>query len=153
MGELGKGVYGNVVKAEDLTSGKEYAIKILRSADLLTKSGEREAAIINKLNETDPFDKKHVIRMGGTFIHKKHLCFVLELLNMNLRDAIRFYGRRVGLSLPAVRSYSYQIFKALSHLKKNRIVHADIKPDNILINKSNETCKLTDFGNAVYVDD
>ena len=32
-------------------------------------------------------------------------------------------------------------------------MHADIKPDNILITKSKETCKLSDFGNAVYVDD
>lgn len=97
-GEIGRGVYGGVVKAEDLTSGKEYAIKILRSADLLTKSGERESAILKKLNDTDPFDKKHVVRMGGTFLHRKHLCLVLELLDMNLRDAIRVYGRRVGIS-------------------------------------------------------
>lgn len=47
-GEIGRGVYGGVVKAEDITSGKEYAIKILRNADLLTKSGERESAIIQK---------------------------------------------------------------------------------------------------------
>lgn len=46
--DIGRGVYGSVVKAEDLTSGKEYAIKILRNADLLTKSGERESAIIKK---------------------------------------------------------------------------------------------------------
>lgn len=72
---------------------------------------------------------------------------------MNLRDAIRMFGKRVGLSLNAVRSYSYQIFKSLSHLKKNRIVHADIKPDNILISKNKSTCKLSDFGNAVFVDD
>jgi len=81
--DIGRGVYGSVVKAEDLTSAKEYAIKILRNADLLTKSGERESAIIKKLNEADPFDKKHVIRTGGTFQHRKHLCLVLELLDMN----------------------------------------------------------------------
>ena len=37
------------------------------------------------------------------------------------------YGKRVGLSLAAVRSYAYQLFIALYHLKKNNIVHLDSK--------------------------
>lgn len=63
------------------------------------------------------------------------------------------YGKRVGLSLPAVRSYSYQLFMALYHMKKNQIVHLDIKPDNMMIAKDNKKCKMIDFGNAMSIHD
>jgi serine/threonine-protein kinase PRP4 len=56
-----------------------------------------------------------------------------ELLEMNLRDAIKEYGKGKGLGLDYVRSFAQQIFKALYHMRKHRIIHADIKPDNILI--------------------
>ena len=43
------------------------------------------------------------------------------------------YGKDVGLHVKAVRSYSQQLFLALKLLKKANILHADIKPDNILV--------------------
>ena len=52
---------------------------------------------------------------------------------MNLREVLRKYGQNVGLHIKAVRSYSQQLFLALKLLKKTGILHADIKPDNILV--------------------
>ena len=52
---------------------------------------------------------------------------------MNLRDLIKRFGKDVGLNMRAVRAYAHQMFLALSLLKKTNIVHADIKPDNILV--------------------
>lgn len=52
---------------------------------------------------------------------------------MNLREVLRKYGQNVGLHYKAVRSYSQQLFLALKLLKKTGIIHADIKPDNILV--------------------
>jgi serine/threonine-protein kinase PRP4 len=46
---------------------------------------------------------------------------------MNLREVVKRYGRDVGLNLRAVRAYAQQMFLALSHLRKNNIMHADIK--------------------------
>jgi serine/threonine protein kinase len=51
---------------------------------------------------------------------------------MNLRELLKKYGNNVGLHLNAVRSYARQLLSALKLLKKCNIVHADIKPDNIL---------------------
>lgn len=52
---------------------------------------------------------------------------------MNLREILKKYGKDVGLHIDAVRSYAHQLFLALRLLKKTGILHADIKPDNILV--------------------
>jgi serine/threonine protein kinase len=48
-------------------------------------------------------------------------------------QVLKKYGKDVGLHVKAVRSYSQQLFLALKLLKKANILHADIKPDNILV--------------------
>ena len=53
---------------------------------------------------------------------------------MNLRDLTKKYGRNKGIDIKAVQLFTSQLIVALRHLKKNRVLHADIKPDNILIN-------------------
>lgn len=43
-------------------------------------SGRKEAQILQKLNEADPEDKKHILRLERTFEHRGHLCIVTESL-------------------------------------------------------------------------
>lgn len=52
---------------------------------------------------------------------------------MNLREVLKKYGKDVGIHIKAVRSYTQQLLLALKHMKKCNILHADIKPDNILV--------------------
>jgi serine/threonine-protein kinase PRP4 len=83
--------------------------------------------------EADPDDKKHLIRLLRTFEHRGHLCLVFESLSMNLREVVKRYGKDVGLNLRAVRAYASQMFLALALMKKCELMHADLKPDNILV--------------------
>lgn len=48
-------------------------------------------------------------------------------------QVLKKYGKDVGLHVKAVRSYTHQLFCALKLLRKCNILHADIKPDNILV--------------------
>ena len=91
--------------------------------------------------------------MFRSFTFKQHLCLVFEPLAMNLRDVVKKYGSGVGLHVKAVRSYSQQLFLALKLLRKCHILHADIKPDNILVNESKSVLKLCDFGSGSDIKD
>jgi len=64
-----------------------------------------------------------------------HFLFFTALLlcSMNLREVLKRYGKNVGLHIKAVRSYCQQLLLALKLMKRNGILHADIKPDNILV--------------------
>lgn len=63
-------------------------------------------------------------------------CVLFSPKSMNLREVLKKYGKDVGLHIKAVRSYSQQLFLALKLLKRCNILHADIKPDNILVSQT-----------------
>jgi serine/threonine-protein kinase PRP4 len=81
----------------------------------------------------DPENRRHTIRLLGFFEHRNHLCFVFEPMAMNLRDVLKKFGKNVGISLDAVRAYSKQLFYSLQLMLKCDVIHADLKPDNILV--------------------
>jgi len=70
---------------------------------------------------------------------------------MNLREVVKRFGKDVGLSVAAVRAYANQLFVALAHLRKLTIVHADLKPDNILVGENKAMLKVCDLGSAADV--
>ncbi|KAG0257009.1 U4/U6 small nuclear ribonucleoprotein prp4 [Actinomortierella ambigua] len=146
---LGKGVFSSVVKARDnQNADAEVAIKILRNNEAMYKAGKKELDILKRLADNDPDDKKHVVRLLGTFEHRGHLCLVFESLSINLREVLKKYGKGIGININAVRIYAQQLFLALSLLRKSSILHADIKPDNILVNDGRNVLKLCDLGSA-----
>ncbi|KAJ5918920.1 Serine/threonine protein kinase (Prp4) [Penicillium verhagenii] len=145
---LGKGMFSSVVRATDSTTGALVAIKIIRQNDTMRKAGMKEIGILEQLREADPEDKKHVIKFERYFEHKGHLCMVFENLSMNLREVLKKFGRDVGLNLRAIRAYSQQIFLGLSLLRKCNILHADLKPDNLLVNEQRNVLKVCDLGSA-----
>lgn len=51
------------------------------------RAGQKEIQILNKLNQADPEDKKHIVRLERTFEHRGHLCLVFE----SMRYVFSFY--------------------------------------------------------------
>lgn len=145
---LGKGMFSSVVRATDSKTEKYVAIKIIRRNDTMRKAGLKEIQILEQLLAADPEDKKHVIRFERSFEHKGHLCMVFENLSMNLREVLKKFGRDVGLNLRAIRAYAQQMFLGLSLLRKCNILHADLKPDNLLVNEQRSILKICDLGSA-----
>lgn len=153
-GYTGQGVFSNVVRARDQARGsQDVAVKIIRNNEIMHKTGLKELDILKKLNDADPDDKMHCLRLIRHFFHKQHLCMVFEPLAMNLREVLKKYGKNVGLHIKAVRSYTQQLLLALKLLKKTGILHADIKPDNILVNETKLVLKLCDFGSASKINE
>jgi len=85
--------------------------------------------------------------------YRNHTTLLFEHMPYNLRETLSKFGKNVGINLTAVRSYSKQLFRALAHLAKHAVVHADIKPDNILVSADFSTVKLCDFGSAFFETD
>ncbi|CAH0703259.1 unnamed protein product [Spodoptera exigua] len=153
-GYTGQGVFSNVVRARDQArNNTDVAVKIIRNNEIMHKTGLRELEILKRLNDADPEDKFHCLRLFRHFFHKRHLCMVMEPLSMNLREVLKKYGKNSGIHIKAVRSYTQQMLLALKLLKKTGILHADIKPDNILVNENKLMLKLCDFGAAGHVSD
>ncbi|KAF2398330.1 serine/threonine protein kinase prp4 [Trichodelitschia bisporula] len=145
---LGKGVFSGVVRATDSRTDKAVAIKIIRNNETMKKAGFKEIEILQKLTAADPTDKKHLVRLERHFEHKGHLCMVFENLSINLRDVLKKVGPKDGINLKAVRLYASQMFQALGLLRKCNVLHADIKPDNMLVNESRNILKVCDLGSA-----
>ncbi|CAK8698520.1 unnamed protein product [Clavelina lepadiformis] len=153
-GFTGQGVFSNVVRARDTVRGNsEVAIKIIRRNDLMHKTGLKELEYLKKLNDVDRDDRYHCLRLYRQFNHKSHLCLVFESLSMNLRELLKKYGASIGLHIKAVQSYTQQLFLSLKLLKKCNLLHADIKPDNILVSENKSLLKLCDFGSTSHIAD
>lgn len=145
---LGRGMFSSVVRATDSQTNMAVAIKIVRNNESMRKAGIKEIDILKNIASNDPEDKKHLIRLHRSFDHKGHLCMVFENLSMNLREVLKKFGRDVGINIKAIRAYAQQLFLGLGLLRKCQYIHADLKPDNILVNESRSALKICDLGSA-----
>ncbi|KAJ3268032.1 hypothetical protein HDV01_003521 [Terramyces sp. JEL0728] len=139
--QLGKGVFSTVFKATK--QGKQFAIKIQRNNELIKKAGEKEIKILKQLNH---LQNNHIVQLHDSFYYKNHLLLVFECLKQNTRELLK----KKTLSLPTVKSFTWQLFQGLSALQREKIIHSDIKPDNIIVSESMKTIKICDFGTAFY---
>jgi hypothetical protein len=151
LGVVGKGVFSTVLKCVDLRAGdgtSNVAVKMIRNNDTMRKAAEKEKSILLSIAEHDPDNKKFCVRLLTHLEYRNHVALVFEYQSMNLRETLKKFGKDVGINIGAVRMYGRQLFVALKHLMDLRVVHADIKLDNILCSADLRQVKLCDFGSA-----
>jgi len=156
LGSYGKGVFSTVVRCLDTkatTPGLEVAIKVQRNNEMMRRAGEKEIMYLTMLANNDPEQRKHCIGYLGSFDHEDHLCMIFEAMHQNLRMALRQHGHRRGIQMDAVKIYARQMFIGLRYLERLNIMHADLKPDNIVVNDKYNVLKICDFGSASNGDD
>ena len=91
--------------------------------------------------------------MREYFYFRNHLCIAFELLSSNLYEFCKTNGFR-GLSLGLCRRFAGQLLRSLRFLRAQRIIHCDLKPENVLLERPNKSAiKLVDFGSSCFEDE
>lgn len=155
---LGRGAFSSVLFCRDLKAAAEeensqvdVAIKLIRSNDELKRHGMKELSTCRQIAEADPQNKYRCVRLLNHFETRGHLCLVFERLDMDARQLMKKYSKGVGFPLAIVRSFAQQLARALHLLSHLKLVHADLKPDNVLVNEKTNLVKLADFNTVVPV--
>ncbi|XP_072884927.1 homeodomain-interacting protein kinase 4-like [Hemitrygon akajei] len=146
---LGKGTFGEVAKCWKRSTGHFVAIKILKSDSYRTRIIKNELKMLKVLGTVDP-DQYHIIRFFECFHDDIKSYLVFELLEQNIFE---FQKENNFALLPArhIRTVTTQVLRALQKLKDLSIIHADLKPENIMIIDQKRfpfRVKVIDFGSA-----
>ena len=75
---------------------------------------------------------------------------VFDLMSLNLYELIKSNAYH-GLPLDLIRRISLQMLNGIHFLHKNMIIHADLKPENVLLKEANKSgIKIIDFGSSCF---
>ncbi|KOB73547.1 Dual specificity tyrosine-phosphorylation-regulated kinase 2 [Operophtera brumata] len=129
---IGKGSFGQVVKAYDHKKRENVALKMVRNEKRFHRQAQEEIRILEHLREQDKDNTMNVIHMFDSFTFRNHTCITFELLSINLYELIK-KNKFQGFSLQLVRKFSHSLLQCLHALSKSRIIHCDMKPENVLL--------------------
>lgn len=149
---LGRGTFGQVVKCWKRGTNEIVAIKILKNHPSYARQGEIEVNILRCLGREDA-DDCNFVRAYEFFKHKNHTCLVFEMLEQNLYDFLK-QNKFQPLPLRHIRPIARQVLTALLKLKSLGLIHADLKPENIMLVdplRQPYRVKVIDFGSASHV--
>jgi len=161
--KIGEGTYGVVYKARDKLTGQFVALKKIQletESEGVPSTAIREIALLKEL------EHKNVVQLLDVVHADDKLYMVFEYLNMDLKkhmddhaanDENRQRNRQgnngngvpdsPGLPETLVRSYMQQLLSGIAYCHAHRVLHRDLKPQNLLIDNRG-TIKLADFGLA-----
>jgi serine/threonine-protein kinase len=147
--EISRGAFGVVYRAEDLALGRQVALKLLRP-DLardapFVESFRSEAATLARIRHPN------LVQVYAFGLDGPNVYFAMELVEGQGLDyrIHRADLRRRHFPLPEVLSIVAQIAAALEAVHVAGMVHRDVKPENVLVDRINRRCVLVDVGIAV----
>ncbi|XP_055518065.1 calcium/calmodulin-dependent protein kinase type II subunit delta isoform X32 [Leucoraja erinacea] len=146
--ELGKGAFSTVRRCVKLSTGQEYAAKMINTKKLPARDHqklEREARICRLLKHSN------IVRLHDSISEEGYHYLVFDLVT----------GGELFEDIVAREYYSeadashciHQILDSVSHIHHHDIVHRDLKPENLLLASKckGAAVKLADFGLAIEV--
>lgn len=140
--KLGEGTYGVVYKAKNRESDEIVALKRIR---LESEDEGVPCTAIREISLLKELKHPNIVRLYDVIHTEKKLTLVFEYLDQDLKKYID--ACRGDLSKSTIKSFLWQLLVGVAFCHDHRVLHRDLKPQNLLINKKGEL-KLADFGLA-----
>ena len=138
--KIGEGAYGKVFSARHSVTGHMFALKkiyLQNDQEGIPSTTIREISLLKQI------DHVNVLKLYDVINHNKRMYLVLDYCE---KDLSKFSMDIDGeLNLIMLKRIIYQILKGVEEIHKKKILHRDIKPQNILV-KNSRIVKLADFG-------
>ncbi|CAB3986929.1 cyclin-dependent kinase 2 [Paramuricea clavata] len=141
--KVGEGTYGVVYKARNKENNEMVALKKIRldtESEGVPSTAIREISLLKEMNHAN------IVRLLDVIHSDKKLFLVFEYLNQDLKKYMDT-APPSGISFPLVKSYVYQVLCGIAYCHSHRVLHRDLKPQNLLISHDG-AIKLADFGLA-----
>ncbi|XP_071331631.1 SRSF protein kinase 3 [Trachinotus anak] len=154
VSKLGWGYFSTVWLCLDLRLHRHVAVKVLKSGAGFTQAGQDELALLRCVN--GPISRhpssQRIVRLLDEFklagVNGVHMCLALELLGPDLRSWQLCFGNP-GLSQLWVKQILTQVLQGLDYLHTQcKIIHTDIKPENILLCLEQQSHKVPAGGSS-----
>lgn len=142
LDKIGEGTYGIVYKAKDRVTGEIIALKKIRleaEDEGIPSTAIREISLLKELQHPN------IVRLFDVVHTEKKLTLVFEFLDQDLKKYLDVCEG--GLEPKIMQSFLYQLLRGIAFCHSHRVLHRDLKPQNLLINREGEL-KLADFGLA-----
>lgn len=142
---LGKGAFGSALLVTERQSGKCFVVKQVD----MSKMGAREREEAKKeVKLLGAFRHPNIVRYRESFVEGGLLCMVMEYADGG--DLYRFLRDQRGAHLPEDRVLDLfvQICLAMKHIHDRKVLHRDIKSQNVFLTANRRIVKLGDFGIA-----
>ncbi|KAI8827367.1 hypothetical protein BJ741DRAFT_630436 [Chytriomyces cf. hyalinus JEL632] len=140
---LGKGNFGKVMLAEEKTTGRHYAIKVLKK-DFIIESDEVEATRSEKRVFLTANLERHpfLVNLHSCFQTESRLYFVMEFVS---GGDLMWHIQQQQFTPERAKYYACEALLALEYFHKNNITYRDLKLDNILLTLDGHI-KIADYG-------
>ncbi|KAF9198377.1 cyclin-dependent serine/threonine protein kinase [Haplosporangium sp. Z 27] len=140
--KLGEGTYGIVYKAQNRETNDVVALKRIRldnEEEGVPCTAIREISLLKELKQSN------IVRLYDVLHTEKKLTLVFEFLDSDLKKFLDTYSGDIDIA--TIKQFMYQLLKGIAYCHEHRVLHRDLKPQNLLISKKGDL-KLGDFGLA-----